>query len=300
MELYQLRSFAAVARIRNLTRAAKALNISQSALSSQVRALEEELGLSLFARSAKGMALTDSGRVILTHAREVLDAGELLQQKAMHLNGRVSGSVTIGLNTDPNFLKVSRVNKLLTSAYPDLNVIFLASQTILTKEMLEQGMIDVGFCFGQTVGEKVAASVVAEVSVCVVIPRRLAEGGRAFSWQEIAAMPWIWSDCDCPYYLLFQREFDRFGLKPNQRACAVDENIIKELVKAGQGLALMREDDANALVADGHVTIWEEKRITVPLNLAWLEKRGKEEKLSAVRRLIGQCWSAVQENSRKE
>ena len=67
MELYQLRSFRAVARIRNLARAAKELKISQSALSTQVRALEEELGLRLFERSARGMRLTDEGRVILAH-----------------------------------------------------------------------------------------------------------------------------------------------------------------------------------------------------------------------------------------
>ena len=58
MELFQLRSFQAVAQTGNLTRAAEALHLSQSALSVQIRNLEDELGVELFARQAKGMRLT--------------------------------------------------------------------------------------------------------------------------------------------------------------------------------------------------------------------------------------------------
>lgn len=65
MELYQLKSFLAIVREQNLTRAADALNLSQSALSSQIKALEEELGLRLFKRSSRGMTLTHQGEALL-------------------------------------------------------------------------------------------------------------------------------------------------------------------------------------------------------------------------------------------
>ena len=56
MELYQLQSFAVIAQTKNLTRAAETLNLSQSALSSQLKGLEEDLGVVLFKRGARGYA----------------------------------------------------------------------------------------------------------------------------------------------------------------------------------------------------------------------------------------------------
>ena len=123
MELYQLQSFVVVASERNLTRSARRLNISQSALSTQIKLLEEELVVKLFQRSPKGMVLTENGRLLLTHAQETLAAAESMKQKAFILNGIVAGNITIGLNTDPQFLQVGRLNKQLSRHFPDLNVI---------------------------------------------------------------------------------------------------------------------------------------------------------------------------------
>jgi DNA-binding transcriptional LysR family regulator len=65
MELYQLRSFAAVAELGHLTRASERLHISQPAVSAQIKALEDELGVALFERVSSGMVLTSAGRKLL-------------------------------------------------------------------------------------------------------------------------------------------------------------------------------------------------------------------------------------------
>ncbi|HVR94792.1 MAG TPA: LysR family transcriptional regulator, partial [Casimicrobiaceae bacterium] len=68
MELNHLQSFIAVARLGHLTRAAETLHLSQPALSGQIKALEENLGVTLFERSSSGMSLTTSGRLLLEDA----------------------------------------------------------------------------------------------------------------------------------------------------------------------------------------------------------------------------------------
>src|ERR1043166_10039213 len=76
MELRHLRYFVSAAEAENVSRAAVKLHVSQPALRRQIRDLEEELGFSLFERSAKSVRLTEAGRTFLTEARAVLKRAE--------------------------------------------------------------------------------------------------------------------------------------------------------------------------------------------------------------------------------
>jgi DNA-binding transcriptional LysR family regulator len=99
MDLRQLRYFAIVAEEGHVTRAAAVLEMQQPPLSQQIRALEQELGVVLFRRHAKGMALTEAGRLMLQETRLVLAAAEQLRARMRSVAEGRRGLLSIGFTS---------------------------------------------------------------------------------------------------------------------------------------------------------------------------------------------------------
>ncbi|MFT4021125.1 MAG: LysR family transcriptional regulator [Acinetobacter sp.] len=96
MTLTQLEIFAVVAQRQGFTTAAAQLNISQSAVSHAVRALENELGVMLFHRHQGMIELTDIGKRLLQRAQTILGVAETMQQEAADVRGMKQGTLRIG------------------------------------------------------------------------------------------------------------------------------------------------------------------------------------------------------------
>ena len=227
MDIQQLKSFVKIADTGNLRKAAEGLHISQSALSSQIKFLETRIDLKLFDRSAKGMELTENGRILYSHAQAVLSSAEIFQAKARELTGRTCQRVKIGINTDGNFLKVGKLNRMLTSYFQGVGFIFVSSQTVRTPEMLREELIDLGFFFGENRESDIRAEIISHSDIRIVIPAKLMPAGKPLTWETLAGLPWIWSVCACPFYQLVQARMDKLGLSPNRFVDAMDESVVR-------------------------------------------------------------------------
>ncbi len=107
---HHLRYFWAVAKDGNLTRTAARLHVAQSALSSQIRQLEEQLGEALFRREGRGLALTETGKIALAYAEDIFSAGgELLstleQGRRREQPLRVGAVATLSRNFQESFVR---------------------------------------------------------------------------------------------------------------------------------------------------------------------------------------------------
>lgn len=291
MELFHLRAFETVARTGNLTKAAHDLHLSQSALSMQVKNLEEELGVTLFVRQAKGMRLSTEGETLLPLARTMLAQGEDLVRAAHGLQRTTSGALTIGLNTDPTFLQLTTIIRLISSTLPQVCLHFSISQTLTTETQLKRGEMDMGFAFGTDFSQDITVRQLTTTPISVVVPRRLIRDGQTLSWTSIAALPWIWTTCQCPFHVLCQERMDEHDVRPNTITEAVDENIVKEMAMGGMGVALLRKNEALDVERQGVGMIWEAGELQVPLCLTWLARRNGERLIKTAAELVAKLWA---------
>ncbi len=112
---------------------------------------------------------------------------------------------------------------------------------------------------------------------------------RELSWAEVAGLPWIWVE-NLPFFSVLQQKLGDNRVLANKAAIAVDEQIVRELVMAGQGVAIMREDEARPLVERGLVTIWDKGWGEIPLCLGWLLRNREQVSIRAARDVVLYVW----------
>ncbi|UTH76651.1 LysR substrate-binding domain-containing protein [Chromobacterium sp. IIBBL 290-4] len=147
MELRHLRYFLAVADEGHFGRAAEKLHIVQPALSAQIRALEDELGVTLFDRSTRKVELSDAGRILLIEARRTVEQAERAKSVMRRAVRGETGVVRIGFVG--NAVVAGRLSDDLLAfhaAWPDVAVDMHEMAPAAQLEALLAGRLDVGYC----------------------------------------------------------------------------------------------------------------------------------------------------------
>jgi DNA-binding transcriptional LysR family regulator len=150
MELRHLRYFVAVAEEQNVTRAATRLHVSQPALSRQVRDLEDELGVTLFERTAKAVRLSEAGRVFLLEAQAVLRRAEEAVRTVKSVANGERGQIHVGYAPSLTVEILPRALRSFQEANPGVRV---QLHDLSTEEMLgglREGRLDVALLIHPT------------------------------------------------------------------------------------------------------------------------------------------------------
>ncbi len=290
MELYHLKTFVTVADEGNLTRAAKRLNTSQPAVSAHIKNLEEELGIILFARTPKGMCLTEAGTLLKNQAKDALSMIANIREQAGALKAEVTGTLKLGLHIDPRFLRIDKLLYHLRLAHNRLDLHLLQRWTWQQWDDLVLGRIDAGFVYGDPTHRDIASRLLKRCNIRVVGPPnwedRLAKAG----WEEMAAMPWVWTPPDCTFCTIATEAFSRRGLMPVKVTIADQEPVIATLVTSGIGLAVMIEEEALEYRRTGRIALWDEILGSVDLNFVFNRKREKEAIVQAAIESVETVW----------
>lgn len=140
LDLSHLRSFAAVAETGSMTRAAAARNLTQSAISQQIRALEANLGCRLFDRSRTAVTLTHDGLRLLGHAQRMINLNDELL--AAMTDAGHGGSLRLGVPHDVIAAMLPQALKRFHAAFPDVFVTLVSDDTPTLAAMMDDGALD--------------------------------------------------------------------------------------------------------------------------------------------------------------
>jgi DNA-binding transcriptional LysR family regulator len=142
MELRHLRYFVAIAEERSFTRAAERLWVAQPGLSTQMRRLEAELGVTLFTRHTRGVDLTQSGELLLERARVALAAVETAAATGLDLKAGVIGSVRLGVAAGADWHVTPSLLQRFSREHPGVELTVLVAHGATLWRELREGRLD--------------------------------------------------------------------------------------------------------------------------------------------------------------
>ncbi|BFJ01278.1 MULTISPECIES: LysR family transcriptional regulator [Priestia] len=144
MEIRVLRYFLAVARERNITKAADVLHVTQPTLSRQLKDLEQELGKKLFIRSSHSIILTDEGMHLRNRAEEIVNMVDKLEAEFSSMEETIGGDVYIGGGETEAMKHIARVAKDVQLRYPNIRYHLYSGNEEDITERLDKGLLDFG------------------------------------------------------------------------------------------------------------------------------------------------------------
>lgn len=205
MELRTLHYFLTVAREQSISAAAESLHLSQPALSTQLKALEEELGKQLLIRGTKGsrkVVLTEEGMILRKRAEEILSLVQKAEEEITRPDETIVGDVVIGAGETDTVRLLAQTAQKLKGQYPGIHYHISSGNAEYVLEYLDKGLIDFGLLFREPDRKKYEVLPLPAADTWGVLMRRDAPLAR----KEVITPEDLW---DLPLIISHQKGDDQ-------------------------------------------------------------------------------------------
>jgi LysR family transcriptional regulator, low CO2-responsive transcriptional regulator len=252
----QLQVFVEAAELLSLARVAERLHLTPSAVSFQIKQIELQTGFALFERTGRKVALTDAGVLLLGYGRHVLRSLDDADQAMMGLRGLTGGRVRLGLVSTSKYI-VPHIIARFRDAFPGVTVQLTEGNRSRVLGMLTGGMVDLAV-MGQPPDD---ADVIAErfaphpSVIIAAASHRLGAapglGRAALAPGVLADEPFVVREDGSGTKALADKFFGAIGLTPRVTMVSSSNEMIKQAVIAGMGLALISQHTVSLELALG-------------------------------------------------
>jgi DNA-binding transcriptional LysR family regulator len=243
MTLEQLRIFVAVAEREHVTQAANELNLTQSATSAAVAALESRHAVKLFDRIGRRVALTDAGRLFLAEARAVLARAASAETVLADLAGLKRGRLAFAASQTVANYWLPPLLYAFKARYPGIETSLTIGNTQTVAQAVHDGLADLGIVEGEIDDPHLAIEPVAEDEMVLVVAREHPWAGRAaIGISAFGETPWVMREPGSGTRRLFEDLLAGYGHKLDELEVALElpsNEAVRAAVEAGAGATLV-------------------------------------------------------------
>ncbi|HTH38476.1 MAG TPA: LysR family transcriptional regulator [Pyrinomonadaceae bacterium] len=258
MEIRQLKAFLAIAEAKTFTAGARRVNVTQAAISMQIRQLEEEVGLPLFTRTPRRVILTEAGEYLLERARKILREHDSALAEIAEVAGAEYGRLRIGsasgtfaMNQLPSILSALR------EKFPnaELTVSAGTSQTLVDKMM--HGEIDTAFVSLPVDNLNVSTeSIFSDEIVAIAHPKHPLAKEKFISAAALAGEKLILGERGGNTRRMIDEFFQAANVKPNITMELSRQEAVTQMVAIGLGVGMAGAKSVAKEIRDGRLTSW--------------------------------------------
>jgi LysR family transcriptional regulator, transcription activator of glutamate synthase operon len=240
MDWHQLKYFQTLANAGSFTKASEELVLSQPALSRSISRLEEEVGIPLFERKSRGVALNRYGEIFLLHANKALAEIAEAKQEINDMIHPNQGTVflafieTLGFSFVPDL--ISKFRKIA----PQVKFHLSQDTTVNILELLDAGKIDIGFCSPQVTLEEIGSFPIVREELFLIVPISHPFAGRdQIDLAEAANEPFVLFKKETALHDVIETLCHEAGFNPKMSFESYEEQTIAGLVGVNFGVALV-------------------------------------------------------------
>ncbi|WP_160678294.1 LysR family transcriptional regulator [Clostridium sp. C8-1-8] len=240
MDLKQLNSFVTICKLQSFTQAADSLGYAQSTITTQIKLLENELGVKLFERIGKSITLTHQGKKLLPYAKQMLKLSSEIKN-VLTSEEVPSGVLTIGAAESLCVLRLPEILKEYRRLYPNVEVSMKFGNCTDFRHFLRDNFIDVAFSLGTRIESE---DFITEISFDEPMLLLTAPGHHLIDKSEvlpedIAKEPLILTELGCSYRAVFENMLNSLNLKANVVLETGSVQAIKQFTMSGLGVTLL-------------------------------------------------------------
>lgn len=270
MTLEQLRIFVAVAERQHVTQAARELNLTQSAVSSAVTALENRHGVSLFDRVGRGIVLNPAGQVFLTEAKAVLARAEAAEAALTNLGDLSRGRLSIQASqTIASYWLPARL-AAFRRAWPGIVLDVTIGNTRQVAEAVAEGLAELGFVEGTVENAALEVSMVDEDQPVILVSPQHPWAKQRPRAADLAGTEWVLREPGSGTRAAFDLLLERTAIDPAAIAIAItlpDNEPVRGAIESGMGAGVLSRSVAAASLAAGTLV---EVPFDLPPRAYWL------------------------------
>jgi DNA-binding transcriptional LysR family regulator len=258
MEIRQLRAFTLIAETGTFTAGARLVNVTQAAISMQIRQLETEIGAPLFVRGPRRVVLTEAGEALLERARRILREHDAALVEAAELAGAERGRLRVGsasamVTADP----LPRILAQLLLQHPRAALTVTSGTSLALVRQILSGDLDVAFVSLPVEAHGVQTELlIHDELIAIASPRHSLAKERVISAYQLAGEKLVLGERGGNTRRLIDQFFAAAGLSPTVAMELSRLAAIKRMVEADMGVGIVPLRSASEELANGSLVSW--------------------------------------------